>query len=344
MPVKLIENPKCESFTSIKMIGVGGCGGNFIEHVIRGEESGVEVVFMNTNAEALARRSMFNCVQIGSSGLSALGHPERSRNAVVEAEGDIRAALNGATMIFIVAGMGGGTGTGAAPAIGKVAKEMGIFSVGLVTMPFRFEGRRRISNAIAGLIELKANVDLLIELPNERLLEVSSADISQDEAFAYINELTKNVVIGLHKILNVSALNNVRYEDVRLVMGQPGWAAMGSAQASGSDRASIATEQALSCPMFEGVELSVAKGVLVIVASGRGAMLEREVELVLSTIRACFSPKVHMVYGTTFDDTLGDNLRVTLVASGMANRATVRSLKKTFSIPAMGGGKRPNFY
>jgi cell division protein FtsZ len=226
-------------------------------------------------------------------------------------------------MLFITAGMGGGTGTGAAPVIARVAKEMGILTVGVVTKPFDWEGGRRMQNADNGLAELEANVDSLIVVLNEKLLEVLGDDITQDEAFAHANDVLKNAVGGIAEIINEYGHVNVDFEDVRTVMGEPGKAMMGTATASGPDRARIAAEQAVACPLLEGIDLSGAKGVLVLVTAARGSLKLSESRLAMSTINAYASPDAHVIYGAAYDDSLGDELRVTVVATGLS-RANAR--------------------
>jgi cell division protein FtsZ len=221
-------------------------------------------------------------------------------------------------MLFITAGMGGGTGTGAAPVIARVAKEMGILTVGVVTKPFDWEGGRRMQNADNGLAELEANVDSLIVVLNEKLLEVLGDDITQDEAFAHANDVLKNAVGGIAEIINEYGHVNVDFEDVRTVMGEPGKAMMGTATASGPDRARIAAEQAVACPLLEGIDLSGAKGVLVLVTASKGSLKLSESRLAMSTINAYASPDAHVIYGAAYDDSLGDEIRVTVVATGLS--------------------------
>lgn len=223
-------------------------------------------------------------------------------------------------MLFITAGMGGGTGTGAAPVIARVAKEMGILTVGVVTKPFDWEGGRRMKNADDGLAELEANVDSLIVVLNEKLLEVLGDDITQEEAFAHANDVLKNAVGGIAEIINEYGQVNVDFEDVRTVMGEPGKAMMGTATASGPDRARIAAEQAIACPLLEGIDLSGAKGVLVLVTASKGSLKLAESRLAMNTINAYASPDAHVIFGAAYDDTLGDEIRVTVVATGLSRQ------------------------
>ncbi len=318
MAIEMIEEEGFNQGTQIKVIGVGGGGGNAVEHMIQSSVDNVEFICANTDAQALTRSSAHKIIQLGSSGLGAGSKPDKGREAAELAEADIREAIQGAHMLFITAGMGGGTGTGAAPIIARVAKEMGILTVGVVTKPFDFEGGRRMSNADAGLAELEANVDSLIVVLNEKLLEVLGDDISQEEAFAQANDVLKNAVGGIAEIINVPGHVNVDFEDVRTVMGEPGKAMMGTAMAKGPDRARIAAEQAVACPLLEGIDLSGAKGVLVLITAAKGSLKLSESKLAMNTIRAFASPDAHVIYGTANDDSLGEEIRVTVVATGLS--------------------------
>lgn len=202
--------------------------------------------------------------------------------------------------------------------IARVAKEMGILTVGVVTKPFDWEGGRRMQNADNGLAELEANVDSLIVVLNEKLLEVLGDDITQDEAFAHANDVLKNAVGGIAEIINEYGQVNVDFEDVRTVMGEPGKAMMGTATASGPDRARIAAEQAIACPLLEGIDLSGAKGVLVLVTASKGSLKLSESRQAMNTINAYASPDAHVIYGAAYDDSLGDEIRVTVVTTGLS--------------------------
>jgi cell division protein FtsZ len=223
-------------------------------------------------------------------------------------------------MLFITAGMGGGTGTGAAPVIARVAKEMGILTVGVVTKPFEFEGSRRGKAADSGLAELEANVDSLIVVLNDKLLEVLGDDVTQDQAFAHANDVLKNAVGGISDIIHIPGLVNVDFEDVKTVMSEPGKAMMGTAQATGPDRASKAAEAAVACPLLEGIDLSGARGVLVLIAANRNNFKLSESRNAMNAIKRYASEEAHIIYGTAYDDTLGDALRVTVIATGLSSK------------------------
>ena len=348
MPIEMIEVEEFNLGTQIKVIGVVGGGGNAVEHMIGCNVQGVEFISANTDAQALGRSVAHKTIQLGLSGLGAGGKPDKGREAAELAVDDIRAAIAGAHMLFITAGMGGGTGTGAAPVIARVAKEMGILTVGVITKPFDFEGPKRTANADNGLAELEANVDSLIVVLNEKLLEVLGDDVTQDEAFAHANDVLKNAVGGIAEIINVPGHVNVDFEDVRTVMGEPGKAMMGTAVADGPDRARIAAEQAVACPLLEGIDLSGAKGVLVLITAAKGSLKLNESKLAMNTIRAYASPDAHVIYGTAYDDGLGDKIRVTVVATGLSKRRVAAPLQVVvqrtgtdnvgFTLPVQGGG------
>ncbi|HEY1103646.1 MAG TPA: cell division protein FtsZ [Burkholderiaceae bacterium] len=325
MSIEMMDVEEFDQGTQIKVIGVGGGGGNAVQHMIGCRVQGVEFICANTDAQALARSPAHKVIQLGTSGLGAGSKPDKGRDAAELAVDDIRAAIDGAHMLFITAGMGGGTGTGAAPVIARVAKEMGILTVGVVTKPFDWEGGRRMTNADNGLTELEANVDSLIVVLNEKLLEVLGDDITQDEDFAHANDVLKNAVGGIAEIINVPGHVNVDFEDVRTVMGEPGKAMMGTAVAQGPDRARIAAEQAVACPLLEGIDLSGAKGVLVLITAAKGSLKLSESKLAMNTIRAYASPDAHVIYGTAYDDELGDQIRVTVVATGLSRQAARRT-------------------
>ncbi len=325
MSIEMIEVEEFNQGTQIKVIGVGGGGGNAVEHMIARNVQGVEFICANTDAQALTRSAAHKTIQLGLTGLGAGSKPDKGRDAAEQAVDQIREAIAGAHMLFITAGMGGGTGTGAAPVIARVAKEMGILTVGVVTKPFDWEGGRRMTNADGGLAELEANVDSLIVVLNEKLQEVLGDDITQDEAFAHANDVLKNAVGGIAEIINEYGNVNVDFEDVRTVMGEPGKAMMGTATAAGPDRARIAAEQAVACPLLEGIDLSGAKGVLVLVTAAKGSLKLSESKLAMNTIRAYASPEAHVIYGAAYDDSLGDEMRVTVVATGLSRQGARRT-------------------
>ena len=316
MAIEMIE--EFDLGTQIKVIGVGGGGGNAVDHMIAKGVQGVEFVCANTDAQSLNRSTAHHLIQLGSTGLGAGAKPEKGKEAALEAEQRIREAIDGANMLFITAGLGGGTGTGAAPVIARIAKEMGILTVGVVTKPFDFEGSRRMKAAEMGLAELEANVDSLIVVLNEKLHDVLGDDITQDQAFAEANDVLKNAVGGISDIIHMNGLVNVDFEDVKTVMSEPGKAMMGTAQAGGPERATKAADAAVACPLLEGIDLSGAKGVLVLIAASRGTLKLSESKNAMNTIRRYASEDAHVIFGTVYDETLGDQLRVTVIATGLS--------------------------
>ncbi len=319
MPIEMIE--EFDQGTQIKVIGVGGGGGNAVEHMIAQGVQGVDFICANTDAQALNRSAASTLVQLGATGLGAGSKPDVGRTAAEEAVSRIQDAISGAHMLFITAGMGGGTGTGAAPVIARVAKEMGILTVGVVTKPFDFEGKRRGKQADDGVAELEANVDSLIVVLNEKLLEVMGDDVTQEQAFAHANDVLKNAVGGISDIIHIPGLVNVDFEDVKTVMSEPGKAMMGTAVAGGPDRATKAADAAVACPLLEGIDLSGARGVLVLIAASKGTFKLAESRNAMNTIRRYAADDAHVIFGTAYDESLGDQLRVTVIATGLSSAA-----------------------
>ncbi len=310
-----VGTPEPESnATVIKVVGVGGAGGNAVEHMIREGVGGVEFICCNTDAQALAKSSADVKLQLGP-GLGAGGKPEKARELAVLERTRIAEALDGAHMVFITAGMGGGTGTGAGPIVAEVARELGILTVAVVTKPFEYEGKRK-RVAEEGVAELARNVDSLIVILNEKLEEVLGDEISMLEAFRAADNVLRNAVGGIAEIINVPGLVNVDFEDVRTVMGEMGKAMMGSAAAAGVDRARVAAEEAVASPLLEGIELSGARGVLVNITASTTLGL-KEYKEVMNTIRQYTAPEATVICGAVFDEGMEDQLRVTVVATGL---------------------------
>ncbi len=321
--------------TVIKVIGVGGAGGNAVEHMIRECVQGVEFICVNTDVQALNKSAAGTKLQLGP-GLGAGGKPEKARDLAQSERAQIADMLAGAHMVFITAGMGGGTGTGAAPVIAEVARELGILTVAVVTKPFEYEGRR-MSLAEQGLVELAMNVDSLIVILNEKLMEVLGEEISMIDAFRAADNVLKNAVGGIAEIINVPGMVNVDFEDVRTVMGEMGKAMMGSATASGVDRARIAAERAVASPLLEGIELSGAKGVLVNITANQSLGL-KEVKEVMNTIRNYAAPDATIIFGTVYEDGMEDALRVTVVATGLGAIAKPQRKPEISMVPMLRTG------
>ena len=319
--------------TIIKVFGVGGAGGNAIEHMIREGVSGVEFIAANTDAQALARNAAASKLSLGKSGLGAGAKPEAGKAAAEAHREEIRAQLEGAHMAFITAGMGGGTGTGAAPVVAEVAREMGVLTVGVVTKPFSFEGGRRMKSAEAGIAEFAKHVDSLIVILNDKLMEVMGDDADVDDCFRAADDVLKNAVGGIAEIITYPGLINVDFEDVRTVMGEMGRAMMGSAAASGVDRARIAAEQVVASPLLEGINLSGARGVLVNITAAKGNLKMKEVNEVMNTVKAFTAEDAHVIFGAVYDELMGDALRVTVVATGLGQTAAKRQSFEVINTP-----------
>ena len=311
----------------IRVIGVGGAGGNAVDHMIEQGVEGVEFIAVNTDAQVLSRSKARNQIQLGTSGLGAGAKPEEARTVAIAERERLEEAIAGSHMVFITAGMGGGTGTGAGPVIAEVARSLGILTVAVVTKPFTWEGSKRMKIAEAGIEEMAPHVDSLIVILNDKLEEVLGDDVTQEDAFEAADDVLNNAVAGIAEIINQPGLVNVDFQDVRTVMTEQGMAMMGSAVSSGVDRARIAAEQAIACPLLEGVNLAGARGVLVNITASRTSLKLRETKEVMNTIRAFAAEDATIIYGGVYDDTLGEDLRVTVVATGLGQPLGVRQQK-----------------
>ena len=330
---EIIDQPSQEG-AIIKVIGVGGCGGNAVEHMIARGLADVEFLCANTDAQALKRSSAAAQLQLGAAltrGLGAGARPEIGRDAAMEDRDRIAEMIEGADMLFITAGMGGGTGTGAAPVIADIAKSLNILTVAVVTRPFRLEGGKRMKVAQAGIDELAKRVDSLIIIPNDKLMEVLGDDISMLDAYAAANDVLHGAVSGIAEVINNPGLVNVDFADVRTVMGEVGMAMMGSATAAGSDRARQAAEAAVRSPLLEDVNLAGARGVLVNVTASSGLRM-KEYQDVMTTIKEFTADDALVIVGTVIDDAMEDQLRVTMIATGLGGAQAVRRDQKAPSM------------
>lgn len=303
----------------IKVVGVGGGGGNAVEHMVEQNLEGVDFICANTDAQALKNSSARTTIQIGTNitkGLGAGANPEIGREAALEDRERIQELLEGADMVFITAGMGGGTGTGGAPIVAQVAREMGILTVAVVTRPFSFEGKKRTDIAADGIDELKSYVDSLITIPNEKLLSVLGKNVSLLDAFKAGNDVLLGAVQGIAELITCPGLINVDFADVRTVMSEMGMAMMGSGKASGENRAREAAEAAVASPLLEDVNLSGARGILVNVTAGMDMSIG-EFEEVGNTVKEFASDNATVVVGTVIDPEMSGELRVTVVATGL---------------------------
>ncbi|NNC67475.1 MAG: cell division protein FtsZ, partial [Gammaproteobacteria bacterium] len=305
----------------IKVIGVGGGGGNAVQHMVNSAIEGVDFVCANTDSQALKNTNAKTVMQLGSEitkGLGAGANPVVGREAAIEDRDRIHDVIAGADMLFITAGMGGGTGTGAAPVVAEVAKELGILTVAVVTKPFPFEGTKRMQIADTGIEELSKHVDSLITIPNEKLLTVLGKDTNLLEAFKSANDVLHGAVQGIAELITCPGLINVDFADVRTVMSEMGMAMMGSGMSVGTERAREAAESAISSPLLEDINISGAKGILVNVTASSSLSIG-EFEEVGNHIIGLASDDATVVVGTVIDESMADDLRVTLVATGIGS-------------------------
>jgi cell division protein FtsZ len=311
----------------IKVIGVGGGGGNAVNHMLSGEIEGVDFICANTDAQALSNSEVKTLLQLGSDitkGLGAGANPEVGRQAAIEDRDRIEEVLSGADMVFITAGMGGGTGTGAAPVVAEVAKDLGILTVAVVTKPFGFEGGKRMKVAEQGMSDLGKNVDSLITIPNEKLLAVLGKEMSLLNAFKAANDVLLHAVQGIAELITRPGLINVDFADVKTVMSEMGAAMMGSGEASGDNRAREAAERAIRSPLLEDVNLSGAKGILVNITAGLNLAIG-EFDEVGNTVREFADDDATVVVGTVIDPDMQNDMRVTVVATGLGETASHRA-------------------
>lgn len=302
----------------IRVVGVGGGGGNAVNTMIASGLSGVDFIVANTDAQALVNSKANIKVHLGSrltKGLGAGANPEVGRNAALEERDRIKEVLDGADMVFVTAGLGGGTGTGGAPVIAEIAKEMGALTVGVVTKPFMFEGKRRQKQAEDGWRELKKSVDTLITIPNQRLLSISGKNTSFLDAFKKADEVLLQAVKGISDIINFHGFINVDFADVRAVMSEMGMALMGTGSATGENRAISAAQKAISNPLLEDISIKGAKGVLINI-TGNSNMTMLEVEEAATLIKDEAHEEANIIYGQVIDDSIGDEIRVTVIATG----------------------------
>lgn len=303
----------------IKVIGVGGGGGNAVQHMVDKQIDGVDFICANTDAQALQRMNSGTLLQLGNDvtkGLGAGANPERGKQAAIEDKELLRESLEGADMVFITAGMGGGTGTGAAPIVAQISRELGILTVAVVTKPFPFEGKKRMNIAEQGIAELSEYVDSLITVPNEKLLSIMGQDTPLLQAFSTVDDVLLGAVQGIADLIIRPGMINVDFADVRTVMSEMGMAMMGSGLAQGDNRAIEAAEAAVRSPLLEDIDISGARGLLVNIAAGLDITLT-EFSQVGSTVEDFASENATVVIGTVIDPDMGDEMRVTVVATGL---------------------------
>jgi cell division protein FtsZ len=337
MSIDFIRPEVDELRPRISVIGVGGAGGNAIANMLRADVQGVDFIVANTDAQALNNSEADRRIQLGlkiTQGLGAGSRPEIGRAAAEETIADIEQALEGAHMCFIAAGMGGGTGTGAAPVIAKAARDKGILTVGVVTKPFAFEGTRRGRSADAGIAELQQHVDTLIVIPNQNLFRLANSETTFKEAFEMADEVLQQGVRGITDLMVMPGLINLDFADVRSVMSEMGKAMMGTGEADGDNRAIEAAEKAISNPLLDGVSMKGAKGVIISITGGEDMRL-MEVDEAASHIKELVDPDANIIWGSAFNNDLGGKIRVSVVATGIdAEAVAAPQPGKVFTFPA----------
>ncbi len=324
----MFELEKMESVgAQIKVIGVGGCGCNAVNNMINAKLKGVEFLSCNTDIQTLKSSLSSNRVQIGTKltrGLGAGGNPDTGRSAALESEKELRSAFEDADMVFITAGMGGGTGTGASPVVAQIAKDMGILTVAVVTKPFPFEGKRKMIQAEAGEKELTDNVDALIIIPNNRLLSMAGKNVPLLDAFKMADDILINAVKGISDLINNTGLVNVDFNDVRAVMVEKGKALMGIGYGSGENRAAVAAQAAISSPLLEDMDIHGAKGLLINITSSPSITMN-EIHEASSLIQSAAHEDANIIWGVVIDENMTEEIAITVVATGFANKPIVLS-------------------
>ena len=330
----------------IKVIGVGGGGGNAVEHMVEQCIDGVEFICTNTDAQALKNSSARTVLQMGNNvtkGLGAGANPDVGRQAALEDRERIVELVEGADMVFITAGMGGGTGTGGAPVVAQIAKELGVLTVAVVTKPFPFEGKKRMAIADQGIKELSEYVDSLITIPNEKLMDVLGKEVSLLNAFKAANDVLLGAVQGIADLITRPGLINVDFADVRTVMSEMGMAMMGTGHATGEDRARAAAQAAVASPLLESIDLAGARGILVNVTAGMDMSIG-EFDEVGSTIKEFASDNATVVVGTVIDPEMSEGLRVTVVATGLGQKLQTTAEKPVALVTPEGPDGEPDYH
>ncbi|MEA4930116.1 MAG: cell division protein FtsZ [Anaerolineaceae bacterium] len=317
-----MEAKQTESFARIKVVGIGGGGCNAVNRMIAEGLQGIEFISINTDAQALLKSQAQTRVRIGDKstrGLGAGGDPKIGQAAAEESAEELYEVLKGADMVFVTAGLGGGTGTGAAPVVAQIAKEIGALTIGVVTRPFSFEGAHRSRSAEQGAMRLKEHADTLIVIPNDRLLQIVTKNVGLNDAFRMADDVLRQGIQGISELITIPGLINLDFADVRTIMSEGGAALMAVGQASGEDRAKIAAEQAISSQLLD-VTINGARGILFNVTGGSNLSLY-EVNQAAAIIKETASPDVNLIFGAVVDENMGDNIRITVIATGF-DRAT----------------------
>ncbi|HID98211.1 MAG TPA: cell division protein FtsZ [Thermodesulfobacteriaceae bacterium] len=324
MPFEFIDS---ELTANIKVIGIGGGGGNAINNMITADLQGVDFIVANTDSQALEMSKAGEKIQLGkglTKGLGAGAKPKIGREAAEESEDDIRVALQGSDMVFITAGMGGGTGTGAAPVIAEISKELGALTVGVVTRPFMFEGKKRMVQAEEGIKRLRKVVDTIITIPNDRLRSLAQPNTPILDMFRKADEVLYYAVRGISDLIVVQGYINVDFADVRTVMSEMGMALMGTGTAKGDRRALEAVQMAIANPLLEDISISGARGILMNITASSSTLSMEEVDQASSLIHSEAHEEANIIWGTVFDENLGDEIRVTVIATGIGSEAQVQ--------------------
>ncbi|MBA4379474.1 MAG: cell division protein FtsZ [Anaerolinea sp.] len=325
-----VKQNQAETFARIKVIGVGGGGSNAVNRMIEEGIQGVEFIAVNTDGQALLLSKSPLRVRLGEKltrGLGAGGNPEIGRKAAEESAEDLYNVLKGADMVFVTAGLGGGTGTGAAPIVAQIARDVGALTLGIVTRPFTFEGPKRIASAEAGMAKLKEHADTLIVIPNDRLLQIVDKRVSLQDSFKLADDVLRQGIQGISELITVPGLINLDFADVRAIMSEGGAALMAVGKASGEDRAKVAAEQAISSKLLD-ITIDGARGVLFNVTGGPNMTLF-EVNQAAALIRETTHPEVNMIFGAVIDPTMGDEIRITVIATGFERTGMPRRITTT---------------
>lgn len=334
-----LSEPLDEKRAVIKVVGVGGAGCNAVNRMIEAGLEGVELIAANSDAQVLRRCAAHVCVQLGEQltrGLGVGGDAAKGRASALESEEHLREVLKGADMVFVTTGLGGGTGTGAGPVVGRLAKELGALTVGIVTKPFDFEGLRRASVADAGIQEMRQSVDTLLVIPNQRLFDVIDPDAAHDDAFKEADDVLRKSVQSISDLITVPGMINLDMSDLRVVMKDAGEALIGIGEASGPGRALNAAREAMSSPLLENVGIDGAKGLIVNIAGRKSSLKTAEVEEIMATIQGTVSPDVNQKMGNVYNEALGDALRVTVIATGFPSKRGRAPARPALARPAFG--------
>lgn len=318
-----LEEDFDEKRTIIKVVGVGGAGCNAINRMVEAGLAGTELIAANSDAQVLRKCQAHVNIQLGEQstrGLGVGGDFTKGRQAALESEGQLREVLNGADMVFVTTGMGGGTGTGGGPVVARLAKELGALTVGIVTRPFEFEGLRRASIAEQGIQEMRQSVDTLLVIPNQRLFDVIDPDTNHDQAFRVADDVLRKSVQSISDLITVPGLINLDMNDLRAVMKDAGEALIGIGEASGPGRAMSAAREAMSSPLLENVVIDGAKGLIVNIAGRQATLKTSEIEEIVATIQGTASPEVNFKMGNVYNESLGDSIRVTVIATGFPSK------------------------